>query len=44
MSQVFSACITQKSSTKIFYDKGDIEENTQQGGHVLNSMLSAGQK
>jgi hypothetical protein len=33
-----------KSSTKIFYPKGDVEENTQQGGHILKSMLSAGQK
>jgi len=48
MSQVFSACIIEKnqskSPTKILYAKGDVEENTQQGGHILNSMLSTGQK
>jgi uncharacterized alpha/beta hydrolase family protein len=33
-----------KSSTKILYAEGDVEENTQQDGHILNSMLSAGQK
>jgi len=43
MSQVFTACNSEKIRAKIFYAEGDVEENTQQGGHILNSTLNAGQ-
>jgi hypothetical protein len=48
MSHVFNACINEKIRSKALQKysipKGDVEENTQWGGNILNSMLSAGRK